>query len=1071
MVVIKALLCLSCLILGHTSLAQIKGYVDTTDGSKIRGWACDQNVNESIRVHIYLNGPAGRGGTFFKSLPTNRSSENAIHNICKTPGSTTHRFHLTLSKSERLAHKGKKIFVHGLSKKHPNIQLNNSGKYAITAPDISIKGYVDSTQSTEDGLRVQGWACQNTFSQSTRVHVYSKQSRTFLGSYPANHTRGAAVGKACSSSINRHGFNFVIPNSKLRAVKGETLQVHGIRLEGNVPNRVLNKSESFTLPERLYYRLSDLDKSNPTDLVINGDSVRINKSIDLRHIKIRNGGILRCGSTDSRTYTITTAGIEVMGAGSMLLCGWNSQRFQGTLHIRLKKGAPIGRSEAGIMAMSGGRIVLHGKNVGTKWTTLNGHAHAGATKIRLQSVVNWKVGDTIAIASSSYNMWQTEPRTITAIDSDRKGVTLNTPLNHFHRGYGYSSGGKWINLKAEVVNLSRNITIRPAGNSSTLDASKIGGHIMVMMGGQAHIRAVQLNRMGQMGRMGRYPFHWHKAGNVAPQNQYFMDNAIVNSYQRCVTVHGTNGARVQNNVCYNHFGHGYFLEDGNETYNKFYYNVGMLSKRVPLDRTLLISDHRSTQRTRFDSPATFWISNPKNEFVGNRAAGSQGSGFWNAFVQFLKCETTGKKMCRVVNASKDANVRPARERTLRFDGNVAHSTNVGFTWDGAPVGAKVGNPRNDEDRQLDSSHYHYDANGPMPVFNGLTAYKNIYSGIYYRGNKSIFNNYRSADNGVHLFIAYSQEFNDAMIVGDTGQSQAEKNFQLSKTAWPYGHSIGMATYDGPTVLRRVHFAGFPSAKTYARKGSVTKEVTPVPIHLFGGASHYEHQLIDITFAGTPYYRVKFDDSVGIGWHDAVNHVRVRDVTGSIYGRRGELIVPRTAILDDPSCRVLHGGRAQALGCMYDMGTIHHGWSDVFPGEEKNRLDLSYHRRGGPGADANFPGRPEGDNSLNNKAGVILNKGYRYQFLYAMDIIRNPGMVLEAKTRNRRSPVLSFPGNRNCSVSGATRLGSRNQLNNYTGTSNVFYRDSNNTVHARLITRNQIAQTRTYRSPAFKLLCP
>lgn len=74
--------------------------------------------------------------------------------------------------------------------------------------------------------------------------------------------------------------------------------------------------------------------------------------------------------------------------------------------------------------------------------------------------------------------------------------------------------------------------------------------------------------------MGRYPFHWHRNGNS--NGQYIKNSAIHDTFSRCVTIHETNNALVQNNVCYNHNGHGYFLESGNEVGNSFIDNVGML---------------------------------------------------------------------------------------------------------------------------------------------------------------------------------------------------------------------------------------------------------------------------------------------------------------------------------------------------------------------------------------------------------------------------------------------------------------------------------------------------------------
>ncbi len=47
--------------------------------------------------------------------------------------------------------------------------------------------------------------------------------------------------------------------------------------------------------------------------------------------------------------------------------------------------------------------------------------------------------------------------------------------------------------------------------------------------------------MGQHLTLARYPIHWHVLGD-AP-GQYIRNAAIHDTYNRCVTVHGTNNLR------------------------------------------------------------------------------------------------------------------------------------------------------------------------------------------------------------------------------------------------------------------------------------------------------------------------------------------------------------------------------------------------------------------------------------------------------------------------------------------------------------------------------------------------
>lgn len=53
----------------------------------------------------------------------------------------------------------------------------------------------------------------------------------------------------------------------------------------------------------------------------------------------------------------------------------------------------------------------------------------------------------------------------------------------------------------------------------------------------------------------------------------FADNAIEQSHQRGIIVHGTHLSTVSNNVLWDVRGAGIYVEDGNEMYNHIKYNV------------------------------------------------------------------------------------------------------------------------------------------------------------------------------------------------------------------------------------------------------------------------------------------------------------------------------------------------------------------------------------------------------------------------------------------------------------------------------------------------------------------
>ena len=51
-------------------------------------------------------------------------------------------------------------------------------------------------------------------------------------------------------------------------------------------------------------------------------------------------------------------------------------------------------------------------------------------------------------------------------------------------------------------------------------------------------------------------------------------NTIRQSHQRCVVLHASDNAIVEDNVAYDSFGHCFVLEDGIETGNSFLRNLG-----------------------------------------------------------------------------------------------------------------------------------------------------------------------------------------------------------------------------------------------------------------------------------------------------------------------------------------------------------------------------------------------------------------------------------------------------------------------------------------------------------------
>ena len=240
-----------------------------------------------------------------------------------------------------------------------------------------------------------------------------------------------------------------------------------------------------------------------------------------------------------------------------------------TLTDNVKGEQLMGMGDRGIM-LSGGTLNLHGNRTNT-WSKLAKTAKAGSKDIDVLDAAQWRVGDEIVLASTDFNPRQAERRTITGIQGN--ALTLNEPLQYMH--FGEITFG--VDERGEVGVLTRNIKIQASEDAAE---SYFGGHIMAMVTSKMYIEGVELNRMGQHMELARYPIHWHLVGE-AGKGQYIRNASIHDTFNRCVTVHGTNKVRVENNVTYNIVGHCFFLEDGAETGNEFVKNLAIQIKCHP----------------------------------------------------------------------------------------------------------------------------------------------------------------------------------------------------------------------------------------------------------------------------------------------------------------------------------------------------------------------------------------------------------------------------------------------------------------------------------------------------------
>ena len=426
--------------------------------------------------------------------------------------------------------------------------------------------------------------------------------------------------------------------------------------------------------------------------------------------------------------------------------------------------------DRGIMLL-GGTLSLHGDRENA-WSKLAKTAKAGSATIQVLNASGWRKGDQIVLASTDFDPKQAEERTVAAISGNT--LTLDKPLQYMHFGeitYG-------VDERGEVGLLTRNIKIQASDDAAR---SYFGGHIMAMAGSKMYVSGVELNRMGQNLHLARYPVHWHIEGDG--QGQYLQNSSIHNTYSRCVTVHGTDNVRVENNITFNNVGHCFFLEDAVETGNQFIHNLAILTKCHP-DGTPCVptnlgpfgatadgknfnlagQDAKDILLPSDNTAASFWITNPNNIYRDNVAAGSESTGFWFALPE----HPTGAFLDR----AGSSDIWPRRMALGEFKGNTAHSNFDGFLSDRGPksdghfaVGGHIA--------LADPS----DANSPRveTVIEDLTSYKNRNSGMWVRGERDTFKNLKVADNAIGYTHAsgalggsgFTSRVVDSLFVGES----------------------------------------------------------------------------------------------------------------------------------------------------------------------------------------------------------------------------------------------------------------------------------------------------------------
>jgi hypothetical protein len=603
-----------------------------------------------------------------------------------------------------------------------------------------------------------------------------------------------------------------------------------------------------------------------------------------------------------------------------------------TLTDNVKSEELMGMGDRGIM-ISGGTLNLHGNTTNT-WTKLAATANAGATSIQVLNASGWRVGDEIILASTDYDPKQAERRTISAISGNN--ITLDKKLDYMHFGKITFD----VDQRGEVGLLTRNVKVQASADA---EQSYKGGHIMAMVTSKVFVSGVELNRMGQHMELARYPIHWHLVNDG--KGQYIKNASIHDTYNRCVTVHGTHNLRIENNVTYNTVGHCFFLEDGIETGNQFVRNLAIQTKCHPTMKCVPTNlaaagefdyaNRQALRRTSFSAKdtllpsdntvASYWITNPDNIYIDNVAAGSDENGFWVSLPEHPN------------GAFLDTDISkatwPRRTRFREFRNNTAHSNFDGFMFDRNinvdNTFGLTGNSHMPKENPADNNSKTVET-----VFENLVSYKNRNGGVWGRGEMHTFKNLKVADNAIGYTHAsgtagrdpFTSLVIDSLFVGETENvgnptTAEEKAYgrSLPKRAIPdfpirgyeyydYRHDVVNTTFvnyqdnarRGTGALSWLLFTSSGVTTTNTIKGA--KFVNAKPVHF---------PKIDPRFDN--------DNRGGVAWRTAGFH----DLDGSVGGIPNSFILIHDGendnVATDDTCKIQPTWNAAV--CTGDVGRL------------------------------------------------------------------------------------------------------------------------------------------------------
>uniref|UniRef100_A0A0G4G4X5 G8 domain-containing protein n=1 Tax=Chromera velia CCMP2878 TaxID=1169474 RepID=A0A0G4G4X5_9ALVE len=351
--------------------------------------------------------------------------------------------------------------------------------------------------------------------------------------------------------------------------------------------------------------------------------------------------------------------IEVMQGGALVI-GSEECRTSADISISFVGSKSDTSIKKQLLSHQGSSVDIHGRRFFPTWSRLAAPVEAGDWGVLLQEPVDWLPGQQVVVVTSEYRdeiTQQNEIRSIRTVSEGGKFLELDKPLQFPH----YAG----MEYQVEVGLLSR--TVRIQGEEADSEYDEFGGDIRIE--GIGRLSGVQLARMGKKNMLGRYPAHFHFAGD-RNYDSYFRDMSCYHTYFRCLVVHSTNSTYVEENVAFDVTGHAYYLEAGDEENNIFRWNLGAFVHTVgrpaqgPGQEGEIFTESPYLIQPDDSAASVFYFANPYQIIEGNAASGG-----WAGY--------SIPKLNRPVRAP-DNGMEPAKRPFKSFQGNSAHS--AGYMW-------------------------------------------------------------------------------------------------------------------------------------------------------------------------------------------------------------------------------------------------------------------------------------------------------------------------------------------------------------------------------------------------------